>query len=114
MQPQQAYGGQQQQYNGQQQQQYGGPQYMPPPPSYQQGLGQWSPDNKPTFEQAFKVEKPKYNDWWAGLLFLAVFAGFVAVSGISLQGYAATKGFNGGGIYGSQNDFGLNTNTMVL
>ncbi|KAK0266292.1 pH nine-sensitive protein 1 [Friedmanniomyces endolithicus] len=114
MQPQQAYGGQQQQYNGQQQQQYGGAQSMPPPPSYQQGFGQWSPDNKPTFEQAFKVEKPKYNDWWAGLLFLAVFAGFVAVSGISLQGYAATKGFNGGGIYGSQNDFGLNTNTMVL
>ncbi|TKA77087.1 hypothetical protein B0A55_03574 [Friedmanniomyces simplex] len=101
MQQQPPYGGQQQQQFGgqqQQQQQYGGPQY----------------DTKPTFEQAFKVEKPKWNDWWAGLLFLAVFAGFVAVSGISLQGYAATKGFNGGGIYGSSNDFGLNTNTIVL
>ncbi|KAK5726482.1 pH nine-sensitive protein 1 [Elasticomyces elasticus] len=135
MQPQQAYGGQQQQYNngngqqqqfnngpqqqynGQQQQynqQYGGPQSMPPPPSYQEGYGKWSQDQKPTFEQAFKVEKPKLNDWWAGLLFLAVFAGFVAVSGLSLQGYAATKGFNGGGIYGSSNDFGLSTNTIVL
>lgn len=27
---------------------------------------------------------------------------------------AATKGFNGGGIYGSSNDFGLDTNTIVL
>ena len=45
---------------------------------------------------------------------MIVFAGFVAVSGISLQGYAANKGFNGGGIYGSSNDFGLNTNTIVL
>ncbi|KAK3069538.1 putative choline transporter, neither null mutation nor overexpression affects choline transport [Teratosphaeriaceae sp. CCFEE 6253] len=118
-QPQQAYGGQpphngQQHYGGQQQQQYNGPQYMPPPPSYQQNFGQWSQDNKPTFDQAFKVDKPKWNDWWAGLLFLAVVAGFVAVSGISLQGYAATKGFNGGGIYGSSNDFGLSTNTVVL
>jgi hypothetical protein len=36
------------------------------------------------------------------------------VSGISIQGYAATKSFNGGGIYGSQNEFGLTTNTIVL
>jgi len=27
---------------------------------------------------------------------------------------AATKGFNGGGIYDSSNDFGLDTNTLVL
>jgi len=27
---------------------------------------------------------------------------------------AATKGFNGGGIYDSNNDFGLDTNTIVL
>lgn len=87
-------------------------QYMAPPPTCQQDFGRWQ--EKPTFDQAFKVDKPKWNDWWAGALLLAVFAGFVAVSGISLQGYAATKGFNGGGIYGSSNDFGLDTNTVVL
>ena len=85
---------------------------MPPPPTYDQNFGNW--DNKPTYEQAFKVEKPKWNDIWAGLLFIAVCAGFVAVSGISIQGYASTYGFNGDGIYGSNNDFGLSTNTIVL
>jgi hypothetical protein len=54
------------------------------------------------FDQAFKIEKPKWNDWWAGLLFLATFGAFVVVSGISIQGYAATYGFNGGGIYDSR------------
>lgn len=90
---------------------------------------------KPTFDQAFKVAKPKWNDIWAALLFLAVCAGYVAVSAISIQGYgeyclgpdgfakptselthdtAATKGFNGGSIYGGSNDFGLDTNTLIL
>ena len=54
------------------------------------------------FDQAFKIEKPKWNDWWAGLLFIATFGAFVVVSGISIQGYAATYGFNGGGIYDSR------------
>nr|POE88002.1 protein pns1 [Quercus suber] len=105
---------QQQQQPPYEQRQYGGPQYMPPPPTYQQNYGQWDQNEKPTFDQVFRVEKPKWNDWWAGLLFLLVAAGFVAVSGLSLQGYAATKGFNGGGIYDSSNDFGLTTNTIVL
>lgn len=85
---------------------------MPPPPTYGENFGNW--ESKPSYDQAFKVEKPKWNDIWAGLLFLAVCAGFVAVSGISIEGYASTYGFNGGGIYGSQNDFGLDTNTIVL
>lgn len=96
------------------QQQYNGPQNMPPPPTYQQNSGQWNQNEKPTFDQAFKVDKPKYNDLWAGALLILVFAGFVAVSAISIQGYASTKGFNGGGIYNSSNDFGLTTNTIVL
>lgn len=84
--------GQQPQYNQQQygQQQYGQQQqhgqqqqYQQPPP--QQTNGQWdqptygSPppysfnppqgnDEKYGFNQAFKIEKPKYNDWWAGIL----------------------------------------------
>lgn len=86
---------------------------MGPPPSYSQNMN-YSADQKPDFNQAFAIEKPKWNDLWAGLLFLAVCAGFVAVSGIAIQGYAATKGFNGGGIYGSRNEFGLDTNTVVL
>jgi hypothetical protein len=128
--PQQSYGGgnhharggghrgQQQQYQQQdysqqpQQQQWNGPSHMPPPPTYNDNFGTW--DTKPTFQEAFKVEKPKWNDIWAGLLFLAVAAGFVAVSGIAIQGYASTYGFNGGGIYGSDNNFGLSTNTIVL
>ena len=101
-------GGRQQQ----QQQQWNGPQHMPPPPTYTENFGNL--ENKPEFDQAFKVEKPKWNDIWAALLFLAVFAGFVAVSGLSLQSYASTYSFNGGGIYDSQNDFGLDTNTIVL
>jgi hypothetical protein len=84
---------------------------MPPPPNYGQ---QYGGDQKPQFEEAFKIEKPKWNDLWAGILFLIVCAGYVVVSAISIQGYAATKGFNGGGIYDSGNEFGLTTNTIVL
>ncbi|KAG9571103.1 DUF580-domain-containing protein, partial [Aureobasidium melanogenum] len=119
MQPQQAYhqNGQYHQQNYQEPYQ-NGQGYSQPPPNYGQNFNPRPDmngyDNKPTFEQAFKIDKPKWNDWWAGLLFLAVFAGYVAVSGIALQGYAATKGFNGGGIYDSNNDFGLDTNTIVL
>ena len=113
---QQGYGyGAPQQQNGYgppppQQQHYGGG-GMPPPPNYGQ---QYNGDQKPQFEEAFKIEKPKWNDLWAGILFILTCAGFVVVSGISIQGYAATKSFNGGGIYGSQNEFGLTTNTIVL
>lgn len=42
---------------------------------------------KVSFDQAFKIDKPKYNDLWAGVLFIAVFLGFTAVSGIAIQGY---------------------------
>lgn len=84
---------------------------MPPPPNYGQ---QYGGDQKPNFDQAFKIDKPKYNDLWAGILFILVCAGFVVVSGIAIQGYSATHSFNGGGIYDSQNEFGLSTNTLVL
>ena len=45
---------------------------------------------------------------------IVVFLGFTAVSGVAIQGYAANKGFNGGGIYGGSNKFGLTTNTVIL
>ncbi|KAI1744936.1 duf580 domain-containing protein [Xylaria scruposa] len=86
---------------GQQQQQYDGA----PPPQYSE---------KPMFDQAFKLERPKYNDLWAGILFLLVCAGFVAVSGLAIHGYASEKGTFGNGIYDSNSRAGLNTNTIVL
>jgi hypothetical protein len=104
------------QYNPPQysQPQYGQPQYPQPGPEV---LGNGNTNgygDKTTFEQAFRIERPKWNDLWAGLLFIVVFLGFAAVSGISIQGYAATKGFNGGGIYDGAQSVGLNTNTLVL
>ncbi|PLB53191.1 protein PNS1 [Aspergillus steynii IBT 23096] len=76
------------------------------PPTYNQAVY--------GFDEAFKVEKPKFNDIWAGLLLIAVFLGYVAVSGIAIHRYAKYKGFNGGGIYDSVNTFSLDTNTLVL
>ena len=52
-------------------------QYQGPPPDYSQNSRTGPPpqsvmaapgDGKQTFDQAFKVEKPKYNDLWAGTL----------------------------------------------
>ncbi|KAK9777588.1 putative Protein PNS1 [Seiridium cardinale] len=98
------------------QQQYGQPppgpppqQGYPPPQNYNGNYGE-----KPMFDQAFKIDKPKWNDLWAGILLIAVFLGFVAVSGISLHGYATTRNINGGGIYNGAQSVGLNTNTIVL
>ncbi|KAK8006821.1 hypothetical protein PG989_000811 [Apiospora arundinis] len=113
------YGQQQQQPYGQPppQQGYGQPyggQPPPPPPQQQQQAYATDGHEKMTFDQTFKVEKPKWNDLWAGILFLIVCAGFVVVSAFSLQGYSAAKRYNGGGIYDGAQAVGLNTNTIVL
>ncbi|OTB00795.1 hypothetical protein M426DRAFT_231977 [Hypoxylon sp. CI-4A] len=99
--------------------QYGQPQYgqappQAPGPAPGPNCGNGYGNEKPMFDQAFKLERPKYNDIWAGALFLLVVAGFVAVSGIAIHGYASTKGFQGGGIYDSRSEVGLNTNTLIL
>ena len=90
LQQQQQYAQYQQNQQNYQQSQQG---YSQAPPQYNTQYGPspeaWNNNEKPTFQQAFKIEKPKLNDWWAGLLLLAVFFGFVAVSGISIQGYGA-------------------------
>lgn len=72
---------------------YGPPQGPPPPQQAQQqnGYAQANYSEKPTFDQAFKIERPKYNDLWAGLLFIAVFLGYAAVSGISIRGYGRLR-----------------------
>ncbi|MCJ1423394.1 putative choline transporter, neither null mutation nor overexpression affects choline transport [Sticta canariensis] len=82
--------------------------------SFQHNNGTPQVDGKQTFAQAFKLDKPKYNDIWAGILLILTFLGFAAVSGLSLQGYSANKAFSGGGIYHAPNEFSLNTNTIVL
>lgn len=68
---------------------YAPPQGPPPPqhPQQQTGYAQMDYAEKPNFDQAFKIEQPKYNDWWAGLLLIAVFLGFIAVSGLAIRGY---------------------------
>jgi hypothetical protein len=88
-------------------------QYPDQPPTYSQ-----QPVNclneKTDFNQTFRVDKPKYNDIWAALLFLATFAGFVVVSAFAIQGYSATKLFQGGSIYRGPSTVGLSTNTIIL
>jgi hypothetical protein len=100
--PYQQYGQQQpMQYGQEYNQNYGPPppqNYPPPqgPPPPQQppnGYAQMDYGEKPNFDQAFKIEKPKYNDWWAGLLFIAVFLGYCAVSAISIRGYCESGRF---------------------
>ncbi|KPI40659.1 Protein pns1 [Cyphellophora attinorum] len=83
--------------------------YSQPAPNYQPPQ-----DSKQGFEQTFQIQKPKFHDWWAGLLLIATFLGFVAVSGLSLYRYSKYHKFNGGGVYGGSNDFSLDTNTILL
>jgi hypothetical protein len=95
-------------------QQYNAPppqQYAPPPQDGKQA--EQAQYGNQSFAQSFKLDKPKFNDIWAAILFLLTFAGFVAVSGLSIYGYSSTN--EGGGIYNSNaQEVGLNTNTIVL
>ncbi|KIX96302.1 uncharacterized protein Z520_08080 [Fonsecaea multimorphosa CBS 102226] len=105
--PQQPY------YTPQPPQQPQEPKYSVAPPTY--GDNFVAPqDDKQTFQETFKIQKPKFHDLWAGLLLIATFCGFVAVSGLTLYRYSKYHSFNGGGIYGASNNFSLDTNTIVL
>lgn len=108
--------GQQPQYE--QQQQYQPPptqqQYPPQPPTYSPEPATSATGEKMDFNQTFRVVKPRYNDIWAALLFLATFTGFVVVSAFAIQGYSTTKLFQGGSIYGGASTVGLSTNTIIL
>lgn len=78
-------------------QNYAPPQGPPPPqhpPAQHNGYAQMEYVEKPNFDQAFKIEKPKYNDWWAGLLLIVVFLGYCAVSAISIRGYGKINSFS--------------------
>ncbi|KAK0720109.1 plasma-membrane choline transporter-domain-containing protein [Lasiosphaeris hirsuta] len=95
---------------------YANDQYQPPPGPPPFDPKQQSPSYgaPPTFDQAFQVQKPKWNDLWAGILFLITCAGFVVVSAISIQGYAATRRQNSGDLNGQLNTFSLTTHTIWL
>jgi uncharacterized membrane protein (DUF485 family) len=107
-----------------QQPQYGQQQHYQPPLTQQQYPPQpltYSPEpvtgangNKVNFNQTFRVVNPRYNDIWAAILFLATFIGFVIVSAFAIQGYSATKLFQGDSIYEGAISFGLSTNTIIL
>lgn len=93
------------------------------PPQYTQGgnyeaQSQQPYDDKPynseNFDEAFKVEKPRFNDVPFAVFFLLVFAGFFVIAGITLNALRQTWDFQGGSIYSTHNYFTLNTNTAVL
>lgn len=72
------------------------------------------PEPSAEFDQSFKIEKPKWNDWPFTVFFLLTVCGFVAVAGITLNALKKTYSFNGSSIYNSHNSFTLNTNTVIL
>lgn len=100
------YAQQQQQYDQEAQQNYS----APPPINY---ATKPSGDGV-TFEERFKVEKPKWNDIPFTILFLAVLGGFIALAVICIRAYSKTHWFQGDGIYSDTNSFSLNTSTLIL
>ncbi|KAK0389000.1 hypothetical protein NLU13_2577 [Sarocladium strictum] len=103
---QQPYGQQQYDYNQSHQQQQ---QPYAPNGGYEGGY-----DEKHSYDQAFKIDKPKYNDKWAGILLIITFLGFAGLSGYAIYGYSRSQSHNGGAIDGGRNNFGLNSNTLIL
>ncbi|KGQ99164.1 protein PNS1 [Candida albicans P94015] len=99
------------QYQQQQDETY----HVRPDMERQQDFGYYEkPTPSQNFDDSFKVEKPKFNDWPFAIFFWLVVAGFIAVAGITLNALRSTYGFQGGSIYGSGNTFTLNTNTIIL
>lgn len=72
------------------------------------------PDQSENFDEAFKVTKPKFNDWPFALFFLATVAGFIVVAAIVLRALKDTWSFQGGSIYDNNNTFTVNSNTIIM
>lgn len=72
------------------------------------------PQPSQQFEESFKIEKPKYNDWPLAAFFWLTVGGFIAIAVITLSALKKTYGFQGSSIYNSANTFTLNTNTIIL
>ncbi|KAK7678770.1 hypothetical protein QCA50_018205 [Cerrena zonata] len=99
----------------------GDPQYQ----QYQEYPQQGDLENQPNgysekpqpsqdFDDSFKVDKPKFNDWPFAIFFWLVVFGFIAIAGITLNALKKTYGQQGSSIYNSTNSFTLNTNTVIL
>ena len=67
-----------------------------------------------SFDEVFKVEKPKWHDWPFTVFFLATVGGFIAVAVLTLRAYAQTYSEPGSGIYTNTDTFTLNSNTVIL
>jgi hypothetical protein len=61
--------------------------YEQSPPVYQPSPIKPETSDKLSFNEAFLVEKPKWNDIWATVLFTLVSIGFLIVSGFAFTGY---------------------------
>ncbi|RKP29524.1 hypothetical protein METBISCDRAFT_18486 [Metschnikowia bicuspidata] len=72
------------------------------------------PATSEQFDEAFKIEKPRYNDKIFLVFFLLVFMAFFVVTGIVLNAARETWSYQGGLIYHSLNTFSLNSNTAIL
>lgn len=79
------------------------------------GVDNYNYNEKVSYDQFFQPPKQrKFKDMWAGLLFLATVAGFVAIAVISLRAYTQTRSAQGSSIYDADDsDFGLNTSTII-
>lgn len=77
-------------------------------------MGSGKPDKAESFDEAFKLQKPKYYDWPFAIFFYLVLAGFIAVAVITIRAYSLTHSSQGGGIYDSSNSSSLNTNTIIM
>lgn len=77
------------------------------PPEYGYQAPNYDPNGgKLGFEETFKIEKPKWHDLWAGILFLIVCAGFIAVSVIAFRGYDTSRN--------QRKSFAINSKTGYL
>ncbi|KAI5966139.1 PNS1 [Candida pseudojiufengensis] len=72
------------------------------------------PPQSQDFDQSFKIDKPRFNDWYFTIFFILVLAGFIAIAGIVLNALRATYSDQGSGIYGSSDSFTMNRNTVIL
>ncbi|KAI3405368.1 PNS1 [Candida oxycetoniae] len=72
------------------------------------------PQPSQDFDESFKIEKPRYNDWPFTIFFLLTVAGFIAVAGITINALRVTYGDQGSGIYGDSDSFTMNRNTVIL
>lgn len=87
----------------------------PPPGDYEQQQPQYEkPQQSENFDEAFKIQKPRFNDVPFAIFFILTVIGYLVVAGITLNAMRQTWSYQGGSIYHSLNSFTLNSNTAIL